>query len=383
MKICGIICEFNPFHNGHKYLLERARILSGCDKLLCIMSGSFTQRGEMALLDKYERARQAIFGGADCVLELPTPFAVSPAEIFAEGAIKLLSAIPDVSHIAFGCEDESFDFSNAAKILSCENGKFKKILSENLKSGESYIKSYALAAKEALNCGDELIKPNNILGLEYAKAILKLGADIKILPIARKGASYDDGVLHENFSSATAIRDNISNPLVKCNVPEFVKLENLSNLEEYKMAARFALFNETSENLSEVCGCGEGLENRLKSLAHLPYDSIVTKATTRRYSSSRIHRILLSNLLKLYKKDIDEYLKGDLYLKVLAVKRSGADVLKCLAKSEYPVVCDGIGKELCGVALNCFKKDVYAYALFNFLNGRETRRKGYDYMITV
>ena len=108
MKICAVICEFNPFHNGHKYLIEKAKRQSDCDAVLCIMSGNFTQRGEVCIFDKYTRARHAIAGGADCVIQLPAPFAVAPAEIFAKGAIKILSSIPDVTEIAFGCESADF-----------------------------------------------------------------------------------------------------------------------------------------------------------------------------------------------------------------------------------------------------------------------------------
>ena len=100
MKILAIICEFNPFHNGHRYLLEKAKKLSGADAVLCIMSGNFTQRGEICVLDKYTRAKHAILGGADCVIQLPAPFAVAPAEIFAKGAIKILSSIPEVAFLA-------------------------------------------------------------------------------------------------------------------------------------------------------------------------------------------------------------------------------------------------------------------------------------------
>ena len=109
MEICGIICEFNPFHNGHKYLLERAREITLCDYLICVMSGNFTQRGEICVLDKYTRAKHAILGGADCVLELPAAFSVAPAEIFARGAVKLLAAVPHLNSIAFGSENADKD----------------------------------------------------------------------------------------------------------------------------------------------------------------------------------------------------------------------------------------------------------------------------------
>ena len=127
MKICAIICEYNPFHNGHKYLIDRARELSGCDFILCLMSGSFTQRGEAAILPKFTRAEHAIEGGADCVLQLPALFSVAPAEIFARGAISILKAIPAVSCLAFGSENAAVnDIVRAADILSGLNSEGAK-----------------------------------------------------------------------------------------------------------------------------------------------------------------------------------------------------------------------------------------------------------------
>ena len=137
MDICAIICELNPLHNGHAYLIESARRLTGCDAVLLIMSGSFTQRGEMCILDKYVRARHAILSGADAVIELPAPFAVAPAEIFARGAVKILSSIPDVKSLCFGCEEVA-DFGAVAKYLSDEDGAFRERLSSLLENGEGY-----------------------------------------------------------------------------------------------------------------------------------------------------------------------------------------------------------------------------------------------------
>ena len=211
MKILAIICELNPFHNGHKYLIEKAKEMTGCGAVLCIMSGNFTQRGDMCIADKYARAKHAIFGGADLVIQLPSPFAVAPAEIFAKGAIKILSAIPEVTTLAFGCESgNKQDFINSAKLLIGENEKFKSVLNEKLATGESYVKSYSCAFEACAGKKDLLSKPNNILALEYTKAILRTNANMNILPIKRIGADYNDGELKENFSSASAIRKNLT-----------------------------------------------------------------------------------------------------------------------------------------------------------------------------
>ena len=223
MKICAIICEFNPFHNGHKYLIERAKELSGCDAVLCIMSGNFTQRGDICILDKYTRAKHAVLGGADGVIQLPAEFAVAPAEIFARGAVKILSAIPEVTTLAFGCEcGKAVDFIESAIILSRESEEFKSELEKNLSTGKSFIKSYAEAFRHEGGNKEIISNPNNILGLEYTKAVLKINPDLAVLPVPRVGAGHKSTELRENYSSASAIRQNMQSPLVLRNLPDYV-----------------------------------------------------------------------------------------------------------------------------------------------------------------
>ena len=152
MKICGIICEYNPFHNGHAYLLSEAKKQSGADALLCIMSGNFTQRGEMAGLDKFTRAKHAVLAGADAVIELPAVFAISPAEIFAKGAVKLLASCPSFDTLAFGCEDgDRISFLQTAKATADESRELKAAIRANLKAGMSLTKARheAIAAAHA------------------------------------------------------------------------------------------------------------------------------------------------------------------------------------------------------------------------------------------
>ncbi len=380
-KICAIISEFNPFHNGHRYLVEKAKELSGCDYLLCIMSGNFTQRGEMCVADKYARARHAVLGGADCVIQLPAPFAVSPAEIFAQGAVKILSAIPEVDTLAFGCENAECDFVGAAKILFEENGKFKQILGDKLASGESYIKSYGEAFAKCGGDSEILSKPNNILAIEYAKAILKANAKMRILPIERVGAGYGDGEIRENYSSAKAIRSNLNNPLIKNNLPPFSDIGQFKDCgKEFNEALRYALFTSTAQELKGIYGCTEGLENRLKSLQNSETESIISQATSKRYSSARIKRILCANLLKLSESAAEKYLNSDLYIRVLAVKKEKADeILPLLANSPYPVIASPSTESLSGAAKECAETDGFELSVYNHIARSEVK----DYMILV
>lgn len=382
MRICGIICEFNPFHNGHKYLLQRAKELSGCDKILCIMSGSFTQRGDICVSDKFTRARHAILCGADGVIELPVAFSVAPAEIFAKGAIKILSSIPEVTTLAFGCESADTDFFKAARLLNEESGQFKTVLCENLAAGESYIRSYA-AAFEA--CGGEknlLSRPNNILGVEYAKAILKLKSKIQILPVERIGAEYGDTELKLNFSSASAIRTNPNNPLIKDNLPDCVFADFKDFSEEnsrFEELLLFKLLQSTPESLQKIYGCSEGLENKLINSASLPFGEIIESTTARRYSASRIKRILCANLLDLYSNDCECYLQSPLYIKPLAVKKDDSQMLSALAKAEYPVIMKQRDlKDLNPTAQKCFKSDENSYKIWKFI--AKQPESGFDYV---
>ncbi len=334
MKICAIICEFNPFHNGHKYLLDTARGLSGCDSLVLFMSGSFSQRGEMCRTDKFLRAKHALLGGADAVIELPPHFAVAPAEIFAKGAVKLIASLNMPTVLAFGCESgQKESFIKAAEILKDESGIFKDTLARGLGDGESYIKSYSAAF---CACGGEsglLSSPNNILGAEYAKAAMRTGADIEILPVKRVGSGYGDNKLYENFSSAGAIRANAGDPAAAENMPDYSYRDFTASpdcTKRFKTLAADFLFLCDKENLKRVYGCTEGLENRLKKLAAVhcgDYDKIVTETCSKRYTESRIRRILCANLLNLYADDAEKLLNSKFPLKILAVKKERADKL--------------------------------------------------------
>ena len=383
MKILAIICEFNPFHNGHKYLIEKAKDTTNCDAVLCIMSGSFTQRGEVCILDKYTRAKHAILGGADCVIQLPAVFTVAPAEIFAKGAIKILSSIPDVTTVTFGCENGTVkDFTSSARILVDESSKFKAALNDKLAMGESYIKSYAYAFNA---CGGDtrlISSPNSILGLEYTKAIIKTNSAIGILPIKRIGAGYNDPELKDNYSSASAIRQNLKCDTVKNSLPDFVydDLKEPINVCEFESLSRHCLFKTAVNDLRRIYGCAEGLENKLKSLENLPFNEIIEKATTKRYASSRIKRILCANTLKLYRDDCEKFLNANLYIKPLAVKKRYADlILTALSKSAYPVITGAYCNGLETTARECFEKDSYEFSVFNHVNCTQIK----DYMIIV
>lgn len=381
MEICGIICEFNPFHNGHCYLLKRARELSGCDYLLCIMSGNFTQRGEIALFDKYTRARHAVLGGADCVIELPAAFSVAPAEIFAKGAVKLLSSIPALTSLSFGSESGNTAELVEAAEISDENETFKAELKRNLDGGESYIKSYCNTFGLAGGNPDIIDgKSNNILAIEYIKAFKKTDKPIKFYAVKRQGSDYNDYGLADNFSSASAIRNNLNSEKILTNVPDFVydDLKNCKNLtEEFQNSLKLILSRTRAEDLTRVYGCSEGLEHALKRLENLPFERIIEEATSRRYTSSRIRRILCENFLNLRRKDCEEYLNSPLYFTPLAVKKSAADIIfSALSQTNLPVITSGSDETLLtNRAKDCKNSDNFAQGQWCQIAGKTINGK--------
>lgn len=378
MKICGIICEYNPFHNGHAYLIGRAKAESGCDALVCVMSGNFTQRGEPAFLEKYVRARHAVLAGADAVIEIPVPFACAPAEIFAKGAVRLLASLPDFSRLAFGCESGSEEsFLSAAKALTDESRPMKAAIRGKLKKGMSLIKARTEAAAETDPASAPLLSsPNNVLGVEYQKALLASGCGARVLPVLRTGGGHADAELAKNYSSATAIRAGVRQGklrAVRKNVPDFVfgDLKNAPDTSAYKDIAVYAALSRPAEELKKILDCTEGLENRIKALAkgNPDYDALVAKITTKRYISSRIRRILAAAVLGIDEELVRRSLKSRLYLNVLAVRKERADeILPSLACSDFPLITRGSDeKKLARGAEDCYGKDRLADDVYSFI----------------
>ena len=384
MKICAVICEYNPFHNGHLYQLREIAKRSGCDKILCLMSGNFTQRGDAAVFDKYTRARHAVLCGADLVLELPVCFAAAPAELFAAGAVHILSAIPSVRTLAFGCESGTAEsFLTAARETLREDKAFKAALKENMKDGTSYVRARTQALLSLHADVDEslLSSPNNILGTEYCRAILNEKADIRPLPIPRTGAEHADMQLGKDISSATALRFAMdegslaARRALRRNLPKCVR-EDLPSYHRnaYREAALCALLTASDEELEATPDCSEGLQNRIRTMARCNplYDEMLKKVVSKRYTQARVKRILLQNFLKIRLKQVRSFLASPLYLRTLALKKECADALLSeLSSSAFPaLVRRGDFSLLKKEALECFLQDMRADALYAAISGR-------------
>ena len=379
MKICAIICEYNPFHNGHQYLIEQAKQQTNCDAILCLMSGNFVQRGEAAILNKFERAKHAVLCGADAVLELPCVFATSNAEIFARGAIALLSKIPEVTHLCFGTEhDEKEAFIFAANCLMREPQEISEHVKQLLDAGIGYAQAIATAREKIVNVS-LFSSPNNILGIEYTKAILQSGASMEIVPIKRQGNDYHDETLAVEYSSATAIRKAIftqTTAYIKTNIPGHV-LQSLPNCKTINLDPyeKLAILQKSPDEIAKVLDCTEGLENGFIKAAQKT-EPLVTALTSPRYTSARIRRIALQNLLGIHEKFIRECLEQPLYLTPLSYKKERTDLLSALSRATIPFLSSGKAlRQLSPTAAACKQIDEYSETLYSLFSQTEISNK--------
>lgn len=380
MKICGIIAEYNPFHLGHLKQIEYVKNVLGAEKIIVVMSGNFSQRGEVAVLDKFLRAKHAIIAGADLAIELPTIFATANAEIFAKGAINILNSMGIVDSICFGvesgCED---DYISLAKAMNNESKEFKKILKDKLESGISLAKAKFETLSELGKEFDPslIATPNNILGLEYTKAILSTKSKIKIYPMLREG-EHNDKTLKKGITSASSIREVLKLGKIKKlkgNVPKFVFSDLTTYPFSYESISLASLITATNEKLKNILDCTEGLENRIKALVkdNHSLDILVDKVCTKRYTKSRIQRIILSNLLNIDKELVFDSLDSSLYAKVLAVNSNSKDIIPLLCNnSSVPILTRKSDEELLKkTAKKCFEKDVLANDLYSLITNKK------------
>ena len=351
----GIIAEYNPFHNGHLYQLREATRLTG-QPVVVAMSASFMQRGEPACLSKWLRARLAVENGAALVLELPTAFSLRSAQFFASGGVQLLAATGSVNTLSCGVESPELDFGALAQRITSDaaQGRIRSLLSQ----GKSYAAACAAVLSEAQqeagvtamqassNEGKAfagLTKPNDILALEYAKALQ--ATDIKPLFIERRGDGYNDREISGTMSSATAIRQalNNSNDGWQQAVPASVRQALLDNAPGYDAALlwqllRYKLRLMSVDAIADACQCSEGLENLLKDAAACPsFAEALQLCTSKRYTTSRIRRLFMQLLL-----DVPRWRWEDnapAYLRVLAFNDTGRQLLKQMkATASLPII---------------------------------------------
>ncbi len=379
MKICSIVAEYNPFHNGHLNQINYIKEKLKPDYIAVFLSGNFTQRGEPAVADKFTRAKHAVLSGVDVVFELPTVFATQTAEIFASGAVKLINALPFEKSMCFGAEcGDKKEIIDTAVFMLNETPEYKNILKAQLKKGVSLLQARELALEKTnANFNKEILQsPNNVLGVEYVKAILKNDYPIEIDVIKRNGADYNDEKLTKSNPSALAVRTAIlggKKTSVKPFVPPYV-YKDLLPPPDFEREIIYSLISTDKKEIAKTVDCVEGLENRIKALCkdNFTLSELLEKLKTKRYTTARLKRILLSTMLKIDEKLVKSALKKDLYLKVLAINGKKTELLSLLSKSAYPLITrKSDASKLTGTALEVFEKDVFACDIYASVSGKK------------
>ena len=375
MNTLGIISEFNPFHNGHKYLLDKAKKELKPDLAISIMSGYFVQRGEAAIMDKFSRARVAINCGFDLVIEMPGFVTLQSAEFFAEKSVHILNKM-DIDYIVFGIENINPDeFLKASQIIIENESEVDSLIQKLLASGLSYPKAHSEALLGFV-CKDYL-SANNILALEYMRALHRTNSKIKAYPIMRiKTKNEDKNINDKNFASSTAIRNNL-NKDVKNLMPDSSYKELIDFSTEYKSfdydyiykIFKYKIIIEKSP-MSNILGYEEGIDNYLSKIARISnsYDNFLDKATSLRYTKSRIKRLVINYILA-YTLDLNDY---DLsFINILAYNKKAAENFKNLNKNIDIVINKSDLKKLNNSDLLVYKKIIEASNLYSLGIGRE------------
>lgn len=334
MKKLAIISEYNPFHNGHNYIQKKSRKITNADIVIAIMSGDFVQRGEISLIDKYKRANSAMLS-ADLVIEMPSFISLQAANLFARKNIEILNKL-EIDYLAFGIENisEKNFLKTCEKIFENEN-RINIDTKNFLDEGMSFAKASYLASIKYIE-NKEFFSANNILALEYLRAIKNLKANIEIVPIKRKNSMNKDVELRkDSFSSSSSIRNNIENIKIKDYLPSlsYNYLKDFKN--EYNIFPQNDLLYELfrykilieEKNMDDILCYEEGMENYLKKIAkdEIFYKDFIKNSTSQRFTKSRIKRLMINYLLEnktlLNEVDIN-------FIKVLAFNENATKLFK-------------------------------------------------------
>lgn len=345
MKIAGIVVEYNPFHNGHLYHLQETKRLTNCDVLIAVMSGNFTERGDVAILDKHVRTALALEAGCDIVIELPYLYAVASADLFSYGAIYLLNQC-GVSEIVFGSESNDYlILTENAEVIN--NPAFDDKIKIYLDEGYSYPKAAELALKALINTNLEF-KSNDILGIQYIRQIKRINPNIKYQTITRLGNMYHDTeITHNYFASATAIRklvkenQNISN-VVPPYTLEALSTHSLHYWEQYYPYLKYQILAKQYE-LHQIHDITEGLEKAIIKAVKTSntFAELVTSLVSKRYTKGRIQRSLTHILNNITKEEVEAYNihNGPKCIRVLGFRKEKTPIIQKLKKiSTIPII---------------------------------------------
>jgi len=387
MTTVGITAEYNPLHNGHVYHVAQARKLSGADCVIAVMSGNFTQRGEPAVCDKWERARAAADSAdVDLVAELPFAFACSKASVFASGAVDLLVRL-GVDSISFGCEaEEPSQLRSLAEVLVSDASKIEENRAALMKKGLSSAKAYEMAVADA--AGEQaallLLEPNNILAIEYLKRILYWrgkGRSINDIPVIRFGSGYKDAAgENAGFAGAGALRKMIAaGKDVRRYIPCAQHFENTGLMQSrYLQQLKGIALRSDADQLSRICGIGEGMENaiirELRKAESL--EQLVTALTSKRYTQATIRRALTHLLVGASWDEVDRMTEaGSSAVRLLAARDAGRRFMRERGDASFRIVTNRNKEDelLSPAARELLDLDERAADLYNLLRGRDIR----------
>ena len=378
MRICGVVSEYNPFHKGHAYQIEQAKAKIGEDcAVICCMSSDFVQRGDAAILPKHLRAKAAVMGGADLVLELPAPFSLRSAEGFAQSAVDILLGTGVLTDLSFGAEDADPELLMETAALLLEHQTVQDTLL-HLKTGISYAAARERALYARVKEKAEILqKPNNILAVEYCKALLRRESTVSLLPVQRKGAGHDEGADVE-YASASHIRALLQEEkwndalpylpegcaaILKTAVRDGQALLDQTRLENAMLSALIRL---DADVLAALPDANEGLDNRLLEAIRKgrSIEDICAQAKTKRYALSRIRRMIFCAYLGITK---EESATPVPYARVLAFNDKGREVLKLARKqATLPLITKPAHAfDLGGDARKIFEREALACDLYH------------------
>ena len=378
MKTVGLITEYNPFHNGHKYHIEKAKEITGADNVIVIMSGDYVQRGKPAIMPKRLRAEMALEAGASAVFELPVCYSTASAELFATGAISFLDKLNIVDYVCFGSECDNLSLlKEAADFLTNETYEYKSLLQVYLKNGASF----PLARQKALDAcisnkelTDIIKDPNNILSIEYLKALNRLKSNIKPVCIKRIVSGYHDKNLNSNISSATAIRslleysvnsvntvdnvneyENTSFSSILDKIEDQVPKECVSIIKDnhhisypvyqndFSLIMKYKLINKTPDSLTKYMDISLDLANKICNNInnYFNYKQFAELLKSKELTQTRINRGLLHIMLGLKKSNTNQYIQGGYhyYARLLGVRRDKDKILgRISSMSSLPLI---------------------------------------------
>ncbi len=393
-KVLGIIAEYNPFHNGHLYHINESKKAVNADYVVAIISGNFVQRGDTSLVDKWSKAEMAIKNGADLVIELPLLYSISSAENFAEGGIKMLNSFNIVDYISFGSELCDVNTLNEfADVLFHEPKEFVSVLNHELSKGFSYPKARENALLMYLNdirkYANILSSPNNILAIEYLKALKKYKSSIVPVSINRNKVDYNSTEIVDGFASATAIRKiamtndvwSLRQAMPKSSFDIMYDClrsgKTVSSLSKFEKEIIYNLRKMSVSEIANLPDVSEGLEYSIKNAANScnTIDELISIVKSKRYTTTRLRRILVYCLLGITKKDIQDSRKVIPYARVLGFNDKGKELLSGIshANSKLDIVTSVkryMETSNNRILKNMLAKDIFATDIYTL---------GYDY----